>query len=345
MAGLIPVTLLTGFLGAGKTTLLNRLVRDPAFDGVAVVINEFGPVGVDHDLVEAADRETVLLASGCLCCTVRGDLVDALLSLAARRADGNVPPFRRVVIETSGLADPVPILNGLIGHPGLGAVYGIDGIVTVVDGAHGEATLQRHAESQRQVMLADRLVLSKRDLAGPATLAGLEARLSALNPAAPILAAEALRADELRAGELLADGPQRRRAPFLAEGIAHLAGPRGSVRALGLTSPRPIAAEGLDGFLALLLAGHGSTLLRLKGLVMLTEGPERPLVVQGVGHALMPPRRLPAWPRGEAGTRLALILEGGDAAAVEALFAACWGELRPDLPDAAALGANPLALR
>jgi G3E family GTPase len=340
MSGPIPVTLLTGFLGAGKTTLLNRLVRDPALDEVAVLINEFGTVAVDHDLVEAIDRETVLLASGCLCCTVNGDLVDALLRLAARRASGEVPPFRRVLIETSGLADPLPVLQSLAGHDALAASFAIDGIVTVVDAAFGEATLDRHPESLRQLVLADRIVVSKHDLADEAAVARLVARLHALNPDAPILDAGTLRAEDL-----LAEGPARRRTPFLAERIPHLDGPRGPIRSRGLAHPRPIAPARLDAFLATLIERQGATMLRLKGLVMLTEGPDRPLVIQGVRHRLMPPRRLSAWPRGEAGTRLAVILEGGDAGAVEALFASYWGILRPDLPDAAALDANPLALR
>jgi G3E family GTPase len=340
MADPIPVTLLTGFLGAGKTTLLNRLVRDPAFDKVAVLINEFGTVAVDHDLVEAVDRETVLLASGCLCCTVRGDLVDTLLNLAARRAAGEVAPFRRVLIETSGLADPLPILQSLVGHDGIAASFAIDGIVTVVDATLGEAILDYHPESLRQLALADRIVVSKRDIADEAVAARLPARLRALNPDAPILDA-----DTLQAEGLLAQGSARRRTPFLAEPIAHLDGPRGPIRSLGLGHSQPIALARLDAFLAGLIGRHGATMLRLKGLVMLTEGPDRPLVVQGVRHRLMPPRRLASWPRGDAGTRLALILEGGDATAIEALFASYWGVVRPDLPDAAALGANPLALR
>ncbi|MFN8720401.1 MAG: CobW family GTP-binding protein [Rhodospirillales bacterium] len=181
----LPVSVLTGFLGSGKTTLLSKLVRDPAMANTAVVINEFGEVGLDHLLVEQANEQTVLLDSGCLCCTVRGDLVDTLRDLFVKRVRGEIPAFDRVVVETTGLADPAPILHTLMSDPLLSARYRLDGVITTVDAVNGSKELDEHQESIKQAAVADRIVLTKTDIADEARIAALEARLRALNPAAP----------------------------------------------------------------------------------------------------------------------------------------------------------------
>src|SRR5215469_4538801 len=184
---LIPVTLLTGFLGSGKTTVLNHVLKQPEMAATAVIVNEFGEIGLDHLLVERASEDVVLLNSGCLCCTVRGDIVDTLTNLFVDRVKGKVPFFTRVAIETTGLADPAPILHTLMTDPIVAARYMLDGVVTTVDAVNGAATLDQQSEAVKQAAVADRLLLTKTDLAAAAVRLEIEARLKRLNPSAPIV--------------------------------------------------------------------------------------------------------------------------------------------------------------
>jgi G3E family GTPase len=348
---------LTGFLGAGKTSLLNRLLRDPALADTAVLINEFGEIGLDHLLVEKISDDLVLLPSGCVCCTMRGDLIDALERLL-RDLDNRRASLRRVVLETTGLADPAPVLHTVMVHPYLLMRYRLDGVVTVVDAINGLATLAQHPEAMKQVAAADRLALAKMDLVDTPerrdAAAQLMARLKRLNPAAPILdiAAHEARADRLiNCGLYDPDSkvPDVRR--WLAEEAYAASAPSAHehhhhdderIRALSLASDRALPAATFDMFLDLLRALHGPNLLRVKGIVKIAETPDQPVVIHGVQHVFHPPTALPAWPDDDRRTRLVFITCDMDPRTIRDLFDAFLGSGLSDRPDRAALFDNPL---
>jgi G3E family GTPase len=329
----IPVTVLTGFLGSGKTTLLNKLLRRPELADTAVIINEFGEIGLDHLLVEKSSEDgMVTLNSGCLCCTVRGDLVRTMSELFLKRSKGEVTPFRRMVVETTGLADPAPILHTLMTDPLLASRYRLDGVVTTVDGVNGVSTLDNHAEAVKQAAVADRLLLTKTDIAEAPRLSELQQRLHQLNPAAPF---HAIAGGEIDPNEVLNAGlynPETKSADVkrwlheeaYAEGHEHGHGHHhhghgnehhhegagadqdphnvnrhdDRIRAFCMTFDEPMSWSTVAAAFDALVTYRGPDLLRMKGILNVKDT-DKPVVIHGVQHVFHPPATLDAWPEGD----------------------------------------------
>jgi G3E family GTPase len=350
----LPLDVLTGFLGAGKTSLLNRLLKQEALAETAVIINEFGEIGLDHLLVEHIEDGVMLLSTGCLCCTMRGDLIETLEKLL-RGLDNGRMRFNRVIIETTGLADPAPVLQTAMAHPYLMLRFRLDGVITVVDAINGGATLDHHVEAVKQAAVADRIVLTKADLADTPerrdAVAALRTRLAALNPAAPIISA-----GDATAAQLVNCGlydPERKipdvKRWLAAEAYAHdhhhhhdVNRHDDRIRAFTLATDHAIPYSAFEMFLDLVRSMHGPSLLRVKGIVRLAETPEQPVVIHGVQHVFHPPATLAAWPDDDHRTRLVFIVNEIPQRTIEDLFNAFLGVARPDQPDRAALTDNPL---
>ncbi|MCA1442344.1 GTP-binding protein [Ensifer sp. IC4062] len=375
----VSVSILTGFLGAGKTTLLNRLLKDPDLADTAVIINEFGDISIDHLLVEASSDGVIELSDGCLCCTVRGELVDTLADLMDRMQTGRIKPLRRVVIETTGLADPAPVLQSVLGNPVIAQNFRLDGVVTVVDAVNGLQTIANHVEALKQVAVADRLVISKTKRANDAERDRLLERLRDLNPRAPVIDGDT---DEAGRAELFACGLYDASTKVADVGRwlqdeahadhdhhdhdhvhhghdhhhHHHHGHRdhhhhdvtrhgSDIRSFSIVHDRPIEPMALEMFIDLLRSAHGEKLLRMKAVVSVADNPERPLVLHGVQTVFHAPERLAAWPDpDDRRTRMVLITKGLEEAFVRDLFDAFTGKPRIDRPDAQALADNPLAV-
>jgi G3E family GTPase len=314
-----PVTLITGFLGSGKTTLLRHLLADPAMADTAVLINEFGEVGLDHQLLERIDERMVLLQSGCLCCTVRGELADAVRDLHSRRARGTIPTFGRMVIESTGLADPFPVLTTFYADPVLKHHFRMAGVVATVDAVNGARQLAQHAESVKQVAVADRIVLTKTDLADVAGTLAVERRVRAINPDAPLLrglhGAETLLtdndagsvfrnpvtaawiADEVRASE----GRASRHAP--------------DIEAFAIVLERSVDWTAFGLWLTMLLHRHGSNVLRVKGILNVT-GTDTPVAIHGVQQLVHAPTHMQTWPDDDRRSKLVFIVQDLDPVAI-----------------------------
>ena len=330
----IPVTVLTGFLGSGKTTLLNKLLRRPELADTAVIINEFGEIGLDHLLVEKSDDEgMVTLNSGCLCCTVRGDLVRTMSELFLKRSRGEVSQFKRMVVETTGLADPAPILHTLMTDPLLASRYRLDGVVTTVDGVNGSSTLDNHEEAIKQAAVADRILLTKVDIADAPKLAELKHRLQHLNPGAPF---HVVATGEIDPNAILNAGlynPESKTADvkkwLQAEayegshdhghghhhhghdhGHDHKHGDSGEqdphdvnrhddrIRSFCMTFDEPMSWATVAAAFDALVTYRGPDLLRMKGILNVKDT-DKPVVIHGVQHVFHPPATLDAWPEGD----------------------------------------------
>jgi len=374
----IPVTILTGFLGAGKSTLLNRILKDPAMKDAAVIINEFGDVGIDHLLVESSGDSIIELSDGCLCCTVRGELVDTLANLMDAVQTGRVKLVKRVVIETTGLADPAPVMQAIMGNPVIAQNFELDGVVTVVDAVNGLQTLDNHEEARKQAAVADRLIVSKQSIARGTD--ALMARLHGLNPRAAIMNADSDEAGSARVfvnglydpGTKIADVRRWLHDEDEHEHEGHHHHDHGhdhghhhhhhdhghehqdphdvnrhdaSIRSFSIIEEKAIDPMALEMFIDLLRSAHGEKLLRMKAIIATSDRPERPLVLHGVQSIFHPPVRLPAWPDPEdRRTRMVLITKDLPEAFVKDLFDAFVGKPRIDTPDRTALSDNPLAI-
>jgi G3E family GTPase len=295
-----PVTLVTGFLGSGKTTLISRLLAHPDLGETAVIVNELGEVGIDHHLLRRVDERTVLLDSGCVCCTLRGDLADELRDLDSRRARGEIPAFRRVVVETTGLADPAPIAYTLAAEPVVRHHFELGGIVAAVDAVNGLV----EPESVKQAAIADVLVVTKGDVADPS---GVESELRRLNPAAEIVEASFGEIDPA----LLLDRPARDLRELRIDPSGHV----GDIRPFCLLLDEPLDWTAFGIWLTMLLQARGSDLLRVKGF--LNVGGEGPLLLNGVQHVVHPPEHLDAWPDDDRRSRIVFIGRDLDPESVE----------------------------
>ena len=333
MALRFPISIITGFLGSGKTTLLNHVLADPGMAGAAVIINELGEIALDHLLIATPNENMVLLSSGCICCTVRGDLVDTLRDLNAQRADGKLPPFDRVLIETTGLADPVPIIQTVITDEKIAPRFELDGVVTLVDAVNGMSQLDNQREAVKQAAVADRLLITKTDLAAAASVEVLQQRLTRMNPGVPMqhvsqgkIAPSALFGASLKPQARGAD--IERWLPVAAvNSVVHKGAHDDHVRAFSFYFDEPISAMGMTAWLTALASLRGANLLRVKGLLNV-EGD--PVAVHAVQTLIHEPVSLARWPDADRRSRLVFITREMDRAEIEATLDVL--RLKPSVP-------------
>jgi G3E family GTPase len=337
LAGKLPVSLITGFLGSGKTTLLKHLLRDPGMNRAAVIINEFGEVGIDHELVASSSEQMTLLSNGCLCCSVRTDLQETLRELFIKRRAGEVIDFDRVFVETTGLADPVPVLHTLQTDGMLGAHYRLDCVVTLVDAVNGLQNLDNAPEAAKQAAVADRIVITKSDIAPAEAVSALEARLAQMNPYAARTVAVNAKVDVAFLRDV---GPRSTRvsAPDLERWLAPSGDASGregaylgervrtgahdsSIRSFCLWFDKPFTWDTFSAAVQALTTLRGPDLLRVKGLLNVAGEPG-PVLVQGAQHVFHPPVTLEAWAGEDRRSRLVFITRNLSRQAVEGLFAA-----------------------
>jgi len=340
LASRLPVTVITGFLGSGKSTLLRRLLHHPGMDRAAVIINEYGDVAIDHELVAASSEQMTLLGSGCLCCTLRTDLQETLRDLFVKRRSGEVIDFDRVFVETSGLSDPVPVLHTLRTDGLLGAQYRLNGVVTLVDAVNGMGQLDRMPEAAKQAAVADRIVVTKTDVADGASVARLQQRLEALNPFAlcataidgeldPAFLADiaprtlAARTEELNRWltPVASDSKPAGKVADPTQGAPRRGAHDSAIRSFCLWFDEPFTWDGLNAALQALAQLRGPDLLRVKGIVHV-HGESGPVVLQGAQHLFHPPVTLEGGHDTEPKSRIVFIVRNITREAIERLFAA-----------------------
>jgi G3E family GTPase len=315
-----PVTLITGFLGSGKTTLLQRLLLDPSLSDIAVLINEFGEIGLDHHLLERIDETMVMLQSGCVCCTIRGELSTAIKDLHSRRERGLLPPFRRLVIESTGLADPFPILSTVRSDPVLRHHFCLGPVITTVDAVNGARQLDAQPESVKQVAVADHLVLTKTDLASAEVASDLTTRLRQINPGASLwrTAEGDLDADALLSGkEHEAHWPDNRHDTLPDDHHRNA----DDISTLALRTDESVDWTRFGVWLTMLLHRHGDALLRVKGILNIADA-VTPVAIHAVQHLVHTPRHLDSWPDEDRRSRLVFITRGLDPVVIERSFRA-----------------------
>lgn len=327
-ANAVPVTIITGFLGSGKTTVLNSLLKLPSLADTAVIVNEFGTVGLDHLLIEHAIEDTVLLKNGCVCCTVRGDIADTLETLWQRRDAGLLPSFRRIAIETTGLADPGPVAHALLAPEYATYACRLDGIVTTVDALHGSIQLQHQSEARRQVAMADRILLTKTDLASAEEVAAVETRIAALNTAAPL---RHVVSGNVEASDVFDLGPGKGDDVRVTQWLHQTRSSRhyrhahfpfrhsDDIGSVTLRCHQPIVWRQLQLWLESVLSLRGVDVLRLKGLIRLV-GEDRLVVLQGVHHVLHPPEFLVRQDKPAGDSQIVLITRGLSATGLRESF-------------------------
>lgn len=347
----VPVIIVTGFLGAGKTTLLNRLLQDTAMANTAVIINEFGDVSLDHLLVESSDDSIIELSSGCICCTIRGELVETLERLFERQESSVVAcePLRAIVIETTGLADPVPVMKAVMAHPSLSKLLHLSGIVTVVDGVNGLSVLESHDVAVKQVTVADQILVSKCDLVDGRIPDDLRCRLIELNPTAGLSYEMDRLFDGLFDENNGAFTHQRSLSELAHADHSHSGTASGKAHGEGIKTfticrDHPIDKAALSAFIELLASAHGDQLLRMKGLVQVAEHSEQPVLLHGVQNIFHPPQILEKWPDENRQSRLIFITQGLDEDFIKRLYDGFCGVPQIDMADKDVLLDNPLSI-
>lgn len=340
---IIPVTLITGFLGSGKTTLLSALLKQEEMANAAIVINEFGEVGLDHALIENSGKQIIELQNGCICCTIKGDLTQTLTDLQQKMKSGTIPVFDRLLIETTGLADPIPIIHTLMTSPDLKLHYTLDGVITLVDAANGEHTLDTQLESVKQAALAERIILTKTDLVDEKIQTSLIERLHIINPAVSVIQASF---GNVAVSELLTLGTYNpsNKTEDVKEWLAaekygdnhhhhehdhkhhhHNKNRHGNnIQAFSVVSSKPIRKENFSYFLDLLTARIGPDMLRVKGIINV-EGEQHPAIIHGVQHIFHKVRWLDDWPDEDTRTRLVFITSNTKKQQIEGLCKAILG--------------------